>query len=278
MTVSDHTAPEGAPVRADHPWGQEALAELYDVFPFSADLPLYLELAAAQGGRVLELCCGSGRVLVPLAQAGHAIVGLDASGPMLALARRKLAAAGPGAQERARLVQGDIREFDLSQQFDLAIIAVNSFTYLVSRADQQRALACVAAHLRPGGLLAIDLFNPSPVWLARPAGNLNQDLVQHDPERGRTVARTETVVSTDLAAQVRVIRSAYDIVARDGSLTRRFVEWPFRYTFRHEAEHLLERAGFEIEALYGGHQREPFESDSRLMLFLVRRPSGTMEP
>jgi SAM-dependent methyltransferase len=278
MTAFDATAPPGALERVDHPWGEAALAELYDVFPFAADLPLYLELAAAQGGEVLELCCGSGRLLAPLAQAGHSVVGLDASEPMLALARRKLEAAGSNVQSRARLVQGDIREFDLGQRFDLAIIAVNSFTYLVSRADQQRALACVAAHLRPGGLLAMDLFHPSPSWLAHPPGSLRQDLLQHDAASGLIVARTETVVSTDLVAQVRTIRSAYELVARDGSLTKRYVEWPFRYTFRHEAEHLLERAGFEIDALYGGHRREPFASDSRLMLFLARRASGTMEP
>jgi hypothetical protein len=86
-----------------------------------------------------------------------------------------------------------------------------------------------------------------------------------------TVARTEAVVSIDLAAQVRVIRSAYEVVADDGTVTKRFVEWPFRYTYRFEAEHLLERAGFEIEAVYGGYRREPFASESRTMLFLARR-------
>lgn len=271
MIVPDPLTPPAALVQADQPWGDRGLAELYDAFPFSADLPLYQELAADQGGNVLELCCGSGRVLVPLARAGHRVVGLDVSPPMLALARRKLLEAGPGVADRARLVSGDLRAFDLGQQFDLALIAVRSFAYLVTRAEQERALGAVAAHLRPGGLLALDLLNPSLAWLAQPPGSLYQDLVQHDAARGVIVARTETTVSTDLANQVRVIRSAYEVVAGDGSLTKRFVEWSFRYTYRFEAEHLLERAGFSVEAVHGGYQREPFTSESRVILFLARR-------
>lgn len=267
----DAPARPAALVRADQPWGDAALARLYDAFPFDADLPLYLELAAAQGGRVLELACGSGRVLVPLARAGYRIVGLDASPHMLALAREKLAAAGPDVAARATLVRGDIRSFALDDPFDLAIVAVKSFAYLTARADQQRALAAIAAHLRPGGLLALDLLHPAPAWLAEPPGSLRQDLVQSAPDTSVTVARTEAVVSTDLAAQVRVIRSAYEVVAPGGAATKRFVEWPFRFTYRFEAEHLLERAGFTVEALYGGYAREPFTSDSRVMLFLARR-------
>jgi SAM-dependent methyltransferase len=274
MTANSATDSSGTFVRADQPWAEAALAELYDLFPFGADLPLYLELAAAQGGNVLELCCGSGRVLVPLAQAGHRVVGLDISPPMLALAQAKLDAAGPVVAARAQLVTGDLRSVDLGGGFDLAVLAVKSFAYLTERADQQRALAAIAAQLRPGGLLALDLLHPSLAWLSQSPGSLHQDLVQHDPARGLTLARTETTVSTDLASQVRVIRSAYELVAADGGLTKRFVEWRYRFTYRFEAELLLERAGLVVEAVYGGYQREPFRSDSSLMLFLARKPPG----
>jgi SAM-dependent methyltransferase len=272
MTIAESPHSNGALAQADHPWTEPAQAELYDLFPFSGDLPLYLELAAAQGGNVLELCCGTGRVLVPLAQGGNRVVGVDISPPMLALAQRKLDAAGPTVAERAQLVVGDLRTVDLGGGFDLALVAVKSFAYLTERADQQRALNAIAAQLRPGGLLALDLLHPSLEWLARAPGSLHQDLLQHHPERGITLARTETAVSTDLARQVRVIRSVYEIVAADGSLTKRFVEWPFRFTYRFEAELLLEQAGLTVEAVYGGYQREPFRSDSPLMLLLARRP------
>src|SRR5205807_2917749 len=100
---------EGALVRAAHPWSDTILARLYDAFPFAADLPLYVELAREQGGVVLDVACGTGRVLVPLAQAGNQVVGIDASPHMLDVVREKLEVAGPEAQSRTRLVQGDMR-------------------------------------------------------------------------------------------------------------------------------------------------------------------------
>ena len=152
----------------DQPFGDAEMAGLYDAFPFTDDLAFYAGFAGTQGGPVLELGCGSGSILVPLARAGHHVVGVDTSSHMLALAREKLASAGPEVAVRARLVQGDLRYLELSDRFDLAIIAVKSFAYLITRHDQQRALAAVGAHLRPGGLLAIDLLNPTPDWLSRP--------------------------------------------------------------------------------------------------------------
>lgn len=268
-TEPNGTAP-ATPLEASHPWTDTQMAALYDVFPFAADIPFYLDLARGRE-RLLELACGSGRVLVPLAQAGHRVTGIDASPQMLALAEAKLAAADFAVQDRARLAPGDMRSFDLGETFDLAIVAVKSFAYLTSRGEQQQALQRIATHLRPGGLLALDLLHPSPAWLGWPTGSLHQDLVQQVAEKGVTVARTEAVVSTDLAAQVRVIRSMYEIVSDDGTVSKRFVEWPFRYTYRFEAELLLERAGFALEALYGGYQREPFVSDSPLMLLVARR-------
>lgn len=265
-------ATPGALVRAEQPWDDATLARLYDAFPFAADIPLYQDLVVAEGGRVLEIACGTGRVLVPLAQAGHRVVGLDASPHMLAITREKLAQSGPEVRERVRLIEGDMRSFDAGGPFDLAIIAVKSFAYLTERADQLRALRAVAAHLRPGGLLALDLLNPSPEWVSEAPGSLRQDLVQEVAAWGITVARTEAVVSNDRATQVRVIRSAYELVAADGTVTKRFVEWPYRYMYRFEAEHLLERSGFQIEAVYGGYAREPFTCASSVMLFLARRP------
>ena len=246
------------------------MAALYDAFVFEDDLPLYLELARSQGERVLEVACGTGRVVAPLVKAGFQVVGVDASPHMLALARTKLDGVGADAD----LVEADMRSFRLDRlDFDLAIIAVKSFAYLLERDDQLRCLQTVYAHLRPGGLLAIDFLHPRPEFVAPPIGVLRDDLVQRGHGDGcLTVSRVESVISVDLARQTRVIRSAYEVVdARGAVVEKRFVEWPYRWTYRFEAEHLLERAGFAIEALYGGYRRESFTADSKAMLFVARK-------
>jgi SAM-dependent methyltransferase len=271
--VQNGTRNRGALLRVEQPFGDAEIAALYDAMRFEDDLPLYLALAAAEGERVLELACGAGRVAVPLAQAGNRVVGFDASPDMLALARQKVASL-PEIGPRLHLVQADLRTFDLLEHapFDLAILAVKSLAYLTERDDQLAVLERVAAHLRLNGLLAIDFLHPRPEWLLAAPGSLVNDILQHSAEHNFTISRVECVLNTDLSRQVRVIRSAYEVIDDDGLIrSKRFVEWTYRYTYRFEAEHLLERAGFAIEALYGGYQREPFTSESKSMLFLARR-------
>jgi SAM-dependent methyltransferase len=249
------------------------MARLYDAFVFEADVPFYLDLARAQGHRVIEVASGSGRVMLPLVQAGCDVVGIDASPAMLALARDKLDGLGQAAGH-AELMHADMRDFELAQRdFDLAIVAVKSFAYLTERQDQLRCLEAIYTHLRPGGLLAIDLLHPRPEWVSAARGSMRDDLIQRVPTDGSIVSRVESVVDTDLARQVRVIRSIYEVIDAHGSVVeKRFVEWPYRWTHRFEAEHLLERAGFTLEALYGGYRREPFTSASAAMLFLATKP------
>ncbi len=266
---------QGVYFQASQPWSDAAMARLYDSFPFDADLPFYLSLAGAAGGPVLEVACGTGRVLVPLARAGFEVTGLDGSAHMLKVAQEKLVASGADVAARARLVEGDMRAFAINARFDLALLPARSFAYLVARSEQLAALQAIARHVRPGGLFVLDLLNPRPDWLAQPPGSLRNDLTHDVPERGVVVSRTETAVSTDLATQVRVIRSAYEIIAPDVAVTKRIVEWPFLYVYRFEAELLLERVGFTVEQVYGGYNHEPFTSDSVVMLFVARRTSAS---
>jgi SAM-dependent methyltransferase len=271
---SDGAASDGVLIRVEQPWAAAPIARLYDAFVFEEDLPFYLELAQAQGRRVLEVACGSGRVMVPLVREGFDVVGIDASPHMLALAREKLDARSSADRGNWELVCGDMRQFELGRRdFDLAIVAVKSFAYLSERDEQLSCLSAIHAHLRPGGALCIDLLHPRPPWVSAVQGSMRDDLLQSVPSRGFTLSRVESVVSTDLARQVRVIRSIYEVIDERGAvIEKRFVEWPYRWTYRFEAEHLLERAGFTIEALYGGYRREPFTSESAAMVFVARKP------
>lgn len=267
--------PEGrgsALVRADHPWVDEELAALYDRFPFEADIPFYLGLVGdARSRTVLELACGTGRLLLPLAAVVDQITGVDASPHMLARARHKLMGAPAEASARVRLVQDDMRSFRLDHAFDVAIVAAKSFGHLLTPRDQLAALGALRRHLEPGGVLALDLLNPSPHWLGRKPGWVWHDLLQEVPGEDLVVSRKESVVRSDGASQVRIMRSEYEEVASDGTVRKRFVEWPIRFTYRFEAEHLLARAGFEVEAVHGGYDREPYDQDAPTMLVVARR-------
>jgi SAM-dependent methyltransferase len=251
---------------AEHPFGPGGVADLYDAFPFDADVAFYLDLAVQTGGRILEVACGSGRLVLPLATSGNRVVGIDVSAEMLAIARRKLVSAGLG--DEVSLVEADMRTFDVSGEFDLALVAVRSFGYLLTPRDQALALDNIARHLRPGGVVALDLLHALPTWLLEAPGSLRQDVCAQMPD-GTVVTRVETVVSTDLAKQVRFTRSWYEIIDPAGGVTKRLVQWPNRFTYRFEVEHLLARSGFTVEAVYGGYGGEPFTGESRTMLVIA---------
>ncbi len=121
------------------------------------DLHFYVRLAtetASKGQAVLELGCGTGRVTIPIAQAGAEVVGLDNASPMLAVARRKAEAAGVNI----RWITADMTSFRLEQRFGLVLIPFRSFLHLLTEADQIACLRCVHQHLSPGGRLALNFF------------------------------------------------------------------------------------------------------------------------
>ena len=255
-------------VSGNSPFDRDEIAALYDAVPFAADIPFYLDLVAG-ARRVLELGCGTGRLLLPLAEAGSQVVGVDASDAMLARARRRLAHAPRELRERVELREGDMRGLELAGRFDAVVVATKTFFYLMTPSDQRRMLSAVARLLDAGGIVALDLLNPTLGWLSRPAGSVRQDVAGEVGEA--RVLRTETVVSTHLAEQRRVMRSVYDVVEKDGTVRKHVVEWGLRYTYRFELEYLLEICGLEVLAVTGGYRGEPFEADSPIMLVTARR-------
>ena len=255
---------------ASQPWADPGIAELYDLFPFDTDLPLYRDLAQEAEGPVLELACGTGRVAIPLAEAGVEVTGIDSSQHMLAIARRKLRALPFQVARRLQLAEGDMRWFHSSRHFRLAIVATKSFGYLLEDNDQLRALAAIRRHLRPGGMVVLDLLNPSPEWWARATVLPLQDLFRGFPERDLAVSRSEWVLDTDETRRIRVTRSVYEI-RRGGTTEFRTVDWPFRYTDRRQAEELLAAAGFATTDVFGGYDREPYDAESPTLLIVARR-------
>lgn len=247
----------------------DALARYYDAdhASFDDDVAFYRELARRAGGRVLELMCGSGRLLAPLARAGHRVVGVDSSAAMVELARERLGA--QGLLGRAELRLGDVREGLPPGPFGLAIVALNSFMHLTNTQHQLDVLANLRAALPPGGLLALDLFNPAARGLHDMDGALVLDRSFRLPD-GALVQKL-VAQSADAARQLNHVTFMYDEVGDDGVLRRTTRSFTLRWLQRYELEHLLARAGFELEAVYGSYDLDPFEAGADLMLCVARR-------
>jgi SAM-dependent methyltransferase len=252
----------------------DRFAPYYDLefADFDDDLALYSGYAERAGGRLLELACGTGRLLLPLAAAGHELTGLDIAPAMLRVAERRLVAAG--LHQRVELLLGDMRRpVGLAQRrYRLAFCAINSFLHLADQAAQLATLAAVRCHLEPGGRLILDLFHPHPAILADYDGRLLHEQSFTDAAG----ARIDKLVSRTLDAASQTIHTSfiYDRQAADGQLTRTVAPFTMRYIHRYELELLLAAAGFAIETLYGDYALHPFTADSP-QLIVVAHPAPT---
>lgn len=247
----------------------DPFARFYDADygTFDDDLFFYQELARRAGGRILEPMCGTGRVLLPLARAGLRVTGVDISTALLDRARARLDAAG--LLDRVELLRADIREAAPEGPFGLAVVALNSLMHLTETGDQLAALQNVHQALRPAGLLAIDVYNPDPRELTRHNGELVLDksfTLEDGTQVQKFVAQT-----SDPATQTSQVTFLYDELGADGHLRRHTLPFTMRWVYRYELEHLLARAGFALEAVYGTYELEDYSSDSPIMLTVARK-------
>ena len=242
----------------------EVIAEMYDyIVPYRerADVGFFVEAAEKSGGPVLEVGCGTGRVLIPTARAGIEITGLDISPDMLAVCRKRLQAETQEVQSRVRLVEADMRQFELAQTFQLVTLPFRPFQHLTTVADQLACLDCIHKHLGRGGKLILDIFNPKLESLVQTEfGKEMEDEPEFSLPDGRKVIRRHSVVSRDVANQINYVELIHYVTYPDGRQERLVQSFPMRYLFRFEAEHLLERAGFKVEQLFADYDKSPYGS------------------
>lgn len=242
-----------------------------DFGAFIEDLPFYRELAAQTGGPLLELMCGTGRLLLPLAGAGYTLTGVDYAAAMLDLARAKLVAAG--LAERVTLIQADARAATLpTEAFGLAFVALNSFTHLLTVADQLTVLDAVQRALRPGGLLALDMSNPDPTRLLGETGEPR--LAGFYELDGRSVVKYVAYRNSP-TEQITHVLFRYEERDAAGTETVREVRYPARWVYRYELEHLLVRAGFTPVAVYGGYDQRPYTDGCPQLIVIAQKDPQT---
>jgi SAM-dependent methyltransferase len=242
----------------------ERHAEFYDhVVPYRqrADVAFFVDLAREADGPVLEAGCGTGRVLIPTARAGVDIEGLDTSAQMLDRCRAALDREAVEVRARVRLHLGDMRAPPVDGPFALVTVPFRSFLHLLTVDDQLQALSALRACLRSGGRFVLDVFNPSLTFLTDPRATLGS---QPEPPftmpDGRRVTRSYRILSRDHFMQTQEVEFAFEISHPDGRVDVERDTVTLRYLFRYEAEHLLQRSGFRVDAVYADYDRRPFGS------------------
>lgn len=239
---------------------------LYDSVPIYAerlDVQFYVDEAAAARGPVLELGCGTGRILIPTARAGHTITGLDGSAHMLERCRAKLDDEPEAVRRCVRLTRGDVRDFNLDQRFSLITAPFRVVQHLTSIEDQLRFLAATARHLAPGGRLVFDVFNPHFSSLVGADGAEHEDTPEQQLPDGRTLRRTARVRRVRWIDQVSEIELTYYVTDATRSVQRHVQAFDMRWFLHAELEHVLARAGFRVAQIYGDFDRSPLMEGSR---------------
>jgi SAM-dependent methyltransferase len=258
----------------------EALARLYDLDlqDDPGDLDLWTALAAEADGPILELMAGSGRIAVPLAEAGHPVTAVDLDPAMLTRARRRAEAAGAATAARLEIVLGDVAAADLGlgRRFRLAFIGLNSILLLPSRAAQRAAWQALAAHLEPGGLAVVDTWLPDAHDLSRYDGRLHLEYHRPDPETGRWVTKT-AAAQHDAATQTVALTTIYE----EGDPGEPASRWVRRDVVRlvtvEELRAMAEAAGLGVELIAGGYDLEPLGPHDDRAVVIARMP-GSGEP
>lgn len=243
------------------------LSQFYDLeySVFDADLEMYRQFAERARGSILELGCGTGRILEALADINQPITGIDNSSSMLDIARQRLG-------DSVALVERDMRDAAAEPPlpgapFSFALSAINTFLHLVDVQSQLAALRGVGNVMTPGGIMLLDIFVPDPTYIAHLDGSLHLEF-QHEFANGdrldKWVAR-----SHDLATQLILTTVYFDVTSPDGQVRRLVDQYHTRYVHLYELEHLLHRAGWELVSLFGGYDLEAFDSESERILALA---------
>ena len=226
------------------------------------DLPFYLAEAKKAGGPVLELACGTGRLLIPLAKAGINVTGLDVAEPMLARARVKAAREGV----KIELIRADARKLRLRRKFRLIFIAFNSMQHLHDRVSLEKFFDGIKKRLAPGGRFIFDVFNPDPRYLVRDAEELLPIGSYKDPRTGKDILVHERY-SYDRASQASRITWYYKAGRRAAGARR----LNMRCFYPAELDALLHYNGFKILRKYGDFDRKPFTGNSPKQVIICRK-------
>ncbi|MEZ5966258.1 MAG: class I SAM-dependent methyltransferase [Planctomycetota bacterium] len=242
--------------------------DLYDALldDLGFDIPFWLQFAHEGQGPVLEVGCGTGRILVRLLEAGLDVDGVDSSAPMLEYARGKVAQLG----HRSSLTLASMDDFTLPRRYRRVICAFNSFAHNLTTRAQLATLVRCREHLDPGGEFGLHLSFPRPELWTGPADRVLEHEAPHPSGDG--MLRIYDTRTFDPVQQTQVSDMDIEHIDAAGRLresVRSHTE--LRWIYKNELELLLERAGFSRFEIHGDFDRSPLTRDSHSLLAIASR-------
>jgi SAM-dependent methyltransferase len=242
----------------------DPLSDLYDLeYTHDYDISFWLSIAEREAGPIVEWGAGTGRISIPLAAAGHDVTAVEISGRMVERGEEK--------SESVGWIVGDMRSVDPGRRYGLSVCVFNSFLCLDSVDDALAFLRNAHEHLVPSGLLGIEVSAFSPEELVDSPGGT---ALRHDFTRELANGRLDrfSVSHYDASTQLMEMRLFYERYGATGALeSRRAHDLTIRVVGRSELGLMLQLMGFEIEAVYGGFEGEPFTSRSDHLIVLARK-------
>lgn len=246
-------------------------AEYYDYdHAISEDIDFYLAYARQCGSPALDLACGTGRLLIPLAEAGYEIWGVDISENMLAACRKRLR--HEGLEQRVKLAQDNMTSFDLPRKdFQLIFIGLRSFIHLLNRADQIACLRQARRHLHTEGIFILSVIVPNAENLTQEPGGEFIVRREFDLPNGNHVVRKNRLAAHDASKQVRRFEMMFEEYDPAEKLVRqKLVPLHTRYMLPGELEALLKETGFRVTESFGDYERKPFTGTGDLIIVAQR--------
>ena len=245
----------------------------YQNNPNLDDVPFYLDLARRYGGPVLEIACGTGRVLLEIARIGIEIWGIDFSKEQLAVLHSKLLKEPERTRGLVRTFRDDMRTFSLDRKFGLVIIPFRPMQHMYAIEDQISALNAAKAHLSPEGVLAFDVFYPDYSVLLQPLGKETLELEWHAPDDPAHVVR-RYFKRTRVEFLHQHFEGEFIFRTFDGDRLIGEERSQFKlgyYTYPHLLL-LFRHCGLEVVEQYGSFKKDPIDICKEMIVLL--RPAA----
>lgn len=242
-------------------------AEIYDILhpgSLGGDVEWYARLGCRTGGPVLELGAGTGRTVLPIARAGIEIHALEKDPEMLEKLRARLQHESPETRKLVRCIEGDMRQFQLPERFQLVQVPFRGFLCNRTRDEQISCLRSAREHLLPGGIFAMNVFHPSLAYMSRNHGPLEgvwRYLGECSHPEGGAIVTSEAnrydTVSQTVSSRIRC--EHFD--AGGKLITTRMVRLELAYLYPGDIRDLLRESGFSEVQIDGGYAGEPIDRE-----------------